>query len=147
VAETYLTGSTVMTVQLELETYRQLVMFLSGLTPLGDFRRWFDSHTWDQAQWESPLIGQIELIFAELSSNNLSEPEFVKLLKSSIPTLTLEVQPITGPSLPTVVTSMATNPTKSLPAFVVSHSPCLEESGSKSSARTLSNPLWHPLAV
>jgi hypothetical protein len=111
-----------MTVQLELETYRHLVMYLGGRVSLEDFRKWFDSHTWDQAQWESPLVGQIELALAELSSNNLTEQEFVEVLRSSIPTLTLEMQPITRSDLPTLVTSAASNTTKSLSAFVVPNS-------------------------
>jgi hypothetical protein len=115
-------GGTVMTVQLELETYRHLVLYLRGAVSLRDFRRWFDSHTWDQTQWESPLIGQIELALAELSSSHLTEQEFVEVLRSSIPTLTLEMQPITQSNLPTVVISTASNVTKSLSAFVVPNS-------------------------
>ena len=109
-----------MTVQLELETYRQLVAYLGGGVSLKNFRRWFDGHTWDQAPWDSPLIGQIELAMAELSSNNLTEQEFVGVLRSSIPTtLTLEMQPITRSNLPTLVTSAASNTTRSMSAFVV----------------------------
>jgi len=107
-----------MTVQLELETYQHLVMYLGGLVSLRDFRTWFDSNTWDQAQWESPLIGQIELALAELSSSKLTEQEFVKALKSSIPTLTLEIKPLTQSNLPTVVASAASNVIKSISAFV-----------------------------
>ena len=114
-----MTGGTVMTAQLELEAYRQLVLFLSGAVSLREFRRWFDSNTWDQAQWESPLIGQIELVLAELSSNNLTEPEFAEALRSSMPTLTLEMKPLTPSNLPTVVASAASNVTKSISAFVV----------------------------
>jgi hypothetical protein len=111
-----------MTVQLELETYRHLVMYLSGLVSLRDFRGWFDSHTWDQAQWESPLIGQIELALAELSSSKLTEQEFLAVLKSSLPTLTLEMKPLTQSNLPTVVTTATSNITKSTSAFAVSGS-------------------------
>jgi hypothetical protein len=112
-----------MTVQLELETYRHLVMYLSGLVSLRDFREWFDSHTWDQAQWESPLIGQIELALAELSSSNLTEHEFGELLRSSIPTVTLEMKPITGANLPPLVISAASNTTKSISAFIFTFLP------------------------
>lgn len=131
-----------MTVQLELETYRHLVMYLGGLVSLRDFRRWFDSHTWDQAQWESPLIGHIELALAELSSSKLTEQEFVGVLKSSIPTLTLEMKPLTHSNLPTVVASAASNVTKSLSAFVVPSSP--RPKGSFSELPITSLP-WQPV--
>jgi len=106
-----------MTAQLELETYQRLVSYLCGQVSLTEFRRWFDSNTWDQGQWESPLIGQIELVLAELSSCNLTKQEFDEALQSSIPTVTLEVKPITRSSLPTLVTSGASNTTRPLSAF------------------------------
>jgi hypothetical protein len=136
-----------MTVQLELETYRHLVMYLNGLVSLREFRTWFDSNTWDQAAWESPLIGQIELALAELSSSDLTEHEFGELLRSSIPTVTLEIQPITEPGLPTVVTSTASNTTKSMPAFVVPSAPPVEGARDEPSVRTLRNLVWRPVPV
>lgn len=108
-----------MTAQLELETYRRLVSYLGDQISLAEFRRWFDGNTWDQAQWESPLIGQIELAFAELSSCKLSEHEFAEALRTSIPTVTLELQPMTASDLQTLVTSAANNTTKPMSAFVV----------------------------
>ncbi len=112
-----------MTAQLEVETYRRMVSYLAGQSSLREFRGWFDSSTWDQSQWDSPLIGQIELTLAELSSFKLTEQEFKEALRSSIPTVTLQIEPLAPLNSPTLVTRSASNTTKPLSAFVVRNHP------------------------
>lgn len=112
-----------MTAQLEFETYQYLVSYLSGRISLREFRTWFDANTWDQSEWESLLVGQIELTLAELSSCNLSEKEFKEVLTASLPTVTLELRPISASESSSVVTSSASSATRPISAFVLATQP------------------------
>ncbi len=88
-----------MTAQLELDVYQHLVRYLAGQEDLQSFRTWFDQNTWDRGSWNSPLLGHIELAFAELSSNHRTEDEFRSALQSSIPQLTLQLHPLLSSAL------------------------------------------------
>lgn len=104
-----------MIAQLELETYRHLVSYLSGATSLRDFRLWFDAETWDCAA-DSDLIAQIELALAELSSGHRTESEFKQILHS-FTNLTLQIEPLQVTVAP-FVTSGADNKLKQVQVAV-----------------------------
>lgn len=129
-----------MTTQLELEVYRHLVAYLDRKESLKDFRRWFELHTWDQQQWESPLVSRIELALAELSSEHLTDGEFEESIRSSIPA-TLELPPIATANIPTNVTS-ASNAVKLVPAF--SKPLPLPVVSEENPSRTSWQPRWQP---
>ncbi len=82
-----------MAAQIELEVYQHLVGYLNGKEDLESFRIWFDRHTWDRHSWNSPLIGQVELALAELSSRHRTEEEFRDVLQSSLPRFTRQLSP------------------------------------------------------
>ncbi len=92
-----------MIAQLELDTYRHLVAYLSGAAPLKNFRQWFDASTWEAAA-ESNMIGQIELGLAELSSGHRTEAEFKEILHNFVQIPTLEIPPFQERTLPCVTT-------------------------------------------
>ncbi len=81
---------------LELELYRRLVAYLSGLEQLRDFRQWFDAATWDQRPWNSALIGSVELTVAEYLSGDRSETEVRDAFFAAISNATLFV-PLSAP--------------------------------------------------
>ena len=105
-----------MTAQLELEVYRRLVAYLAGTASLRDFRWWFDGCTWNEAVWESRLVGQIELALAELSSGHRTEDDFKASLSNALPTITLTLDPIVAASLPSV-TNTPSNDIKTIVGF------------------------------
>ena len=106
-----------MTARLELEVYRRLVAYLGGRESLQAFRRWFDGSTWDEGEWESPLVGQIELALAELSSGHRTEEDFRASLRNTLPTVTLELEPIVRADILPVSTS-ANNQVKRVAGLV-----------------------------
>ncbi|HEX3740035.1 MAG TPA: hypothetical protein VHV29_09950 [Terriglobales bacterium] len=98
-----------MIAQLELQIYHDLVAYLSDKIPLADFRRDFDAASWDVNEWDSDLLSQIELLFAEFSNGHRTEADLKEALKSSMPTLTLHIEPIADVAASASVETGATN--------------------------------------
>ncbi len=68
--------------ELELDTYAQVVRLLAHKMTVREFRCWFDEITSDEPIWETPSLGRIELLFAELTSGHRTETELLEELKA-----------------------------------------------------------------
>lgn len=107
-----------MNAQIEFSVYRNLVSYLSDTIPLTEFRRRFDTFSWDTEEWNSDLLSQIELALAEFSSGHRTEQELRDLLQVKWPTPTVQIEPLRNISAP-LITSGANNQMVKPPVAIV----------------------------
>ena len=91
-----------MIAQIELNVYRSLVSYFTGAISLTEFRHRFDSLSWDTQEWNSDLLGHIELALAEFSSGHRTEQELKDVLKANSPNLTVWIEPLSNVAVPLI---------------------------------------------